>query len=459
MANTDRTPPHDAAAERGVVGSILIDPRRLDEVAGIIQASDFHNDALATLYRHLREMSDAVQVIDVELLTDRLRRSGDLATIGGTAFLAELLQSVPVAAHAVHYAKIVARDSRKRQIIRTATVMLSDAYDLKADPDEVLSAAESALANIKTGIYENAPVSMYDAVVKAMTEIDGILKRKRTPGVMIGLPEFDEEIGGVFPGELTILAARPAQGKTSLGLQWAVHCAARGRRTYFATLEMAATELALKQLSTEAGVSSQRIRSGRITEDDRKYLADAAGRVALKNLVLHDWPEIRPFDIQRAARRIDAEIIFADYLQCITPPDGKKKRYEQVGDISRQLKIIARQMQIPVVACCQIGRQADQRTDSRPKLSDLRESGNIEQDADVVLMLYRPDEPIKAPKGTPYEGETWDAELDVAKNRKGVRRRFRLTWDGSRTAFSCYGRTWEGQGGGVDWTPQSAFQG
>lgn len=453
MAHTDRTPPHDPEAERNLVGSILIDPRRVDDLV-TLQPSDFHNAALAILFRHVREMAGARQPVDASLLMDRLRLAGDLATIGGAAFIAEVIQGVPVSAHASHYAKIVARDSRRRQIIRAADMAAAAAYDATCNPDDALAAAEAALSGIKTGSYDTDPISAFDATATALAEIDAILRKQRTPGMMIGLPELDEELGGVFRGELTILAARPGQGKTSLALQAAYHNALRGRRTYFATLEMRAAELTLKALAAESCVSTQRIRSGRIGEEDRERLAEASQRVAIKNLLLHDWPTIRPFDIGRAARRFNAEIIFADYLQIITAPDASKKRYEQVGDVSRELKVLARDLDVPVVACCQLGRQTEQRTDPRPRLSDLRESGNIEQDADVVFLLYRPDEPIKAPKGTPYEGESWDAELDTAKNRKGVRRRFRLNWDGSRTLFSCYGRA-PAVEPGSEWTPDA----
>lgn len=435
----DRTPPNNPAAERGLVGSLLLDPRRLDDIPATLQQTDFHNGACGRLYAHLRAMADARDRIDAALLVDRLKRAGDLNAVGGTAYIAEVLQAVPVAAHAKHYAAIVLRDSRKRQIIRAANEMLASAWDTQANPDDALAAAEEALARIKTGSYNTEPVTMWDATMAAVQEIDDIVKRIRLSGTMIGLPQFDEEIGGFFRGELVILGARPGQGKTSLALQMAAHCAARGRRVYFATLEMGATELAMKQLATESGVSSQRIRAGKIDERDRTQLTEASQRVAVKNLVLHDWPEIRPFDIQRAARRFGAEIIFVDYLQIVSPPDVKKKRYEQVGDISRQLKTIARQMDVPVVACAQIGRQAEQRAETRPKLSDLRESGNIENDCDMALLLWRPEDGITGRKNTPYDGDKWDAELEVAKNRKGVRKRFRLTWDADRTTFACYG--------------------
>lgn len=452
----DRTPPHNQTAEKSVVGSILLDPGRLDDV-GTLQPSDFHNGACARLYEHIRAMADANEAIDIPLLVERLKQSGEIEAVGGHAFIAEAMNSVAVSRHAAHYAKIVLKNSRRRQIIRAATVTLTNAWDAGVNPDDTLAAAEQMFAEIKTGTYNTDPVTMWDATIAAMNEIDEIIRRKRLPGVMVGLPQFDEEVGGFFRGELVILGARPGQGKTSLALQMAAHCAARGRRVYFATLEMGASELAMKQLATESGVSSQRIRSGRISEEDRSALSDAANRVAVKNLLLHDWPEIRPFDIQRAARRFDAEIVFVDYLQIVSPPDAKKKRYEQVGDISRQLKMIARQMDVPVVACAQIGRQAENRTETRPKLSDLRESGNIENDCDMALLLWRPEGGIEGKKGKQYEGEKWDAELEVAKNRKGMRKRFRLVWHGDETRFSCYGCFTPQDPGGADWDANTSL--
>jgi replicative DNA helicase len=196
---------------------------------------------------------------------------------------------------------------------------------------------------------------------------------------------------------------------------------------------MSAQELAHKRLCSESGISSKLIRTGRITPDEQADLADASHRVAADNLLLHDWPEIRPADIHRAARRFNAEAIFVDYLQYVTPPDSRKKRYEQVGEISRRLKTIARGMDVPVVACAQIGRQAAQGRETRPKLSHLRESGNIENDCDVALLLWRPDGGIGSPRDS-----RWDAELEVAKNRKGPTTRLRLDWDGVRTSFFCH---------------------
>jgi len=297
---------------------------------------------------------------------------------------------------------------------------------------------------------------MATACVGAIAEIDEILRRGRGAGIMTGLPAFDTEVGGFFPGELSIVAARPSQGKTSLALQMAAHAAGNGHSVYFATLEMGRSEIALKRLCAVAGVSGMRIRTGTITNYQKSRIMEAAQSVALENFHVHDWPRIRPFDIQRAARRLRAEIIFVDYLQIVSPPDPKKKRYEQVGDISGQLKTIARELNVPVVACAQIGRQAEMGgKESRPMLSQLRESGNIEQDADVVLLLWRPKGGIHGKADSEYSDQSWDADLIVGKNRKGTTPSLRLDWDGDTTTFTCHNYHPRPQSG--NWTPDSAF--
>jgi len=448
----DRMPPCDLDAERAVLGSILLQPKILDNLASLLKASDFHSDAHQRLYRCLVGMSDQDKAIEPKLVTVELSRLGELEAVGGVAYIAEVLSSVGVASHYSYHAKLVIECAKRRNIIHAATEALRQAHATNVTVEECLNTAEESLAAIQCGSYDTDPVPMFDAVVEAMAEIDAILKRQKQAGIFTGLPDFDELYGGVFPGELTILAARPGQGKTSLALQMAAHAAQR-HRVYFATLEMGRIELALKRLCSVSGVSSQKIRTGDLGELDRGSLVTASQSVANKNLLLHDWPEIRPYDIRRAARRFDAEVIFVDYLQYVSPPDAKKKRYEQVGDISRQLKTIARQMQVPVVACAQIGRQAEAtRGEMRPRLSHLRESGNIENDCDVALLLWRPENPISA-KDRP--GEEWDAEVEIAKNRKGETGRLRLLWSGKRTSFSCYGNRVEAGIGGTEWTPDS----
>jgi replicative DNA helicase len=431
----DRLPPQNLDAERQAIGCVLLQPRLLDDLAAMLRPSDFYADSHRRLYACLLAMDNEGRQIDPAILVDRLRTAGELEAVGGTAAIAEIVASVGVWQHWRTYAAIVLRESKRRQIIHAASDILHAAWT--EQPEPAIAKAEEILGAIRTGDYDTEPVSMLDACVAAMAEVEDIVARRKAAGYMTGLEEFDETIGGIFPGELTLIAARPSQGKTSLALQVAAHIADRGRRVYFATLEMSRVEIALKRLCSVSGVSNQRVRSGKITREDQARLMEAGRDVGVQNLYLHDWAEIRPYDIARAARRLQADVVFVDYLQIVTAPDGSKKRYEQVGDISKQLKQIARKG-MAVVACAQIGRQAEQgKVEGPPRLSHLRESGNIEQDADMAILLWRPEGGIKG-KGR-HEGSEWDAEMDVAKNRKGITGRFRLAWDGDTTTFRPHG--------------------
>ncbi|MFA7121392.1 MAG: DnaB-like helicase C-terminal domain-containing protein [Bacilli bacterium] len=421
----DRMPPCDIEAESQVLGSIMADGKQLAGVSRNLRPADFYSALNGILYGHLVAMHDAGDPIDMHLLLARLKRENDAQwTTDAIAHIGSCLASVGNPSHCRHYAKLVKQTAQLRHIRQVAERILVQVHQGDAEASKILADAENALGKIGTGMYAREPISFADATMEAMQQIEDILAGRHKSGCMVGLWDFDSVYGGVFPSELTILAARPGQGKTSLALQWAVHMATHGKRVYFATLEMEARELAMKQLCTTSGVSSTLVRTGRIGASQQSQIVAASQKATGITMCLHDWPEIKPVDIERAAMRYKADVVFVDYLQYVSPPDGKKNRYEQVGDISRGLKNISRRLRVPVVAAAQIGRQADQGKAQRPKLSHLRESGNIENDADLALLLWRPKE----------QGS--EAELEVAKNRHGPTGTLKLKWDGSRTRFS-----------------------
>ena len=445
----DRLPPCNLQAEQQALGSILLDPRILDDLGAMLTPDDWYSEAHGVIYGHLSGMARSGRGIDPTLLIDRLRQSGDLDRIGGMSYVAEIIQSVAVAAHWRAYASIVQRTARLRRIIQASVRTLQDAYEDTAKPDDVLAAAERSLQAIRSGSYESEPVTMAQACVDALEHVERVAVRRAGAGILTGLANFDAEIGGLFVGELAILAARPGQGKTSLAIQIAAHQAGKGRKVYFATLEMDAAQLALRRLCAESGVSLQAVRTGGIGPGERSQLIAAGNRVSVPNLYLHDWPAIRVFDIERAARRLKAEVVYVDYLQIVTPEDKKPQRYEQVGAISKGLKEMARRLKVPVVACCQLGRQMERdKSERRPRLSDLRESGNIEQDADVVLLLWRPADGVETKSG----GKA-DAGLEAAKNRNGPTARLLLDWDGPTTTFRPHDSLHLPPSGA--WTPDS----
>lgn len=446
-----RLPPHDVQSEKALLGCLLVNTGKIDEIASRLRPEDFYVESHEKLFSCLLSLSADNVPIETPLIVDRLRSRRQLDSIGGMAEIAAIAYAACIPSRVGFYADIISRHSMRRRIIRAAQSAVDMAYDMQVDAETVLSCVESSLSNIRTGKYENDPRALSDVLVEVIMHIDELLAGRRSPGIPTGIDVFDERFGGVFPGELTVLAARPGQGKTSLALQWANHAARLGYNVYFATLEMDAAELTMKRLCSDSGVSNHRIRSARIGSSDRERIVAASQLLAMPNFILHDWPEMRPHDIQRAARRCHADIVFVDYLQIVSPPDTSKKRHEQVGDIAKRLKIMAREMKVPVVACAQIGRQVEQSKDQRPRLHHLRESGDIENHADVVALLWRPDEGLcETYKESSVEKKRcWDADLDIAKNRKGQttpnkQTRIRLDWDGAATQFKSN----DGQGDG-----------
>lgn len=337
------------------------------------------------------------------------------------------------ALHAPFYASQIRECYQRRQIRYAAERMFQESSREDVKPEQILANCEAMLTELATGRFSHEPVDFSVSVMAAIDEINSIITEKRHMGTMTGFWNFDSQVGGLFCGELSILAARPGIGKTSLALQWGFHAASRGRRVYFASLEMSHVELAIKMLCSISGVSNQNVRNGDLDMLAREAIVDASEKAANVTMKIHDWSSIRVYDIRRAARAMKADLIIIDYLQLVTPSDQKTKRYEQVAQLAKDLKALARELNVPVLALAQLNRDVEQKgKDNRPRLSQLRESGDIEQTADMVMLLSRPR------KRYEKDGEKWDAELDVAKNRKGAKPLLRLDWDESRTVYRDY---------------------
>lgn len=426
----DRLPPSDTEAEKHILGSILLKPSVLDDIGGKLAPDDFYSDQYRTLYGHLRTMHDEDRRIDVSLLRARLQQAGDLEAIGGVATIAEVAATVPVASNAAHYAALVVRASQHRRLIAAATETLRDAYAAQEDPAEILNRAEAALIGIETGDGSGEPVTAWDATSDAMSRIDLIHKRGESAGVMTGLFEYDRNMGGLFAGEFIVLAARPGIGKSALALQIAHHVASRGKLVYFVSLEMATVELLTRLLCSLGGVSGRRVRTANLTDQDMAAIAEVAGEVALKTLVFHDRSNLGVYDIRRASRRLkDVALIVVDYVQLIRPENPRDPRQEQVAKMSRTLKALARDLNVPVLCVAQLNREADK--DGRPRMRHLKESGALEQDADVVLLLHRPD----VPAGESDLDEKYRPMLIIDKNRNGQTAAIRLEWIPHLTRF------------------------
>ncbi|MEI8373693.1 MAG: DnaB-like helicase C-terminal domain-containing protein [Planctomycetota bacterium] len=432
----DQLPPNDTEAEGKLLGALLLDPRRLEEIS--LEPNEFYGGLHANVFRVIQRVymarpdSDAAHAVAQALQSDeKLWKE-----LGNGALFVEWVQRATVT-KAPYYAGRIHKAAQHRTMIQAANAMLQRAYDMEEDQGDLLSDCERILSTLSTGSASTDPAAIADAVMESMQMIEDICTRKDRAGILTGMYAYDRDLGGLHPGELTTLAARPGQGKSATMGQWAFHVAESGKRVYMASIEMSRTDLATRQLCAVSGVSNQKIRTGSIDQSDIGLLVDAAEIVSRGNLVIHDYPRLNPFEIRRAARREKAEIIFIDYLQLVQSPDRNKKRHEQVGEICKDLRAIARELKIPMVVAAQLNRSADMPgKDPRPRLSQLKESGSIEEDSDCVLLLYRPEEKIVGKDK--FAGQTWDAELKVAKNRKGCTPRFRMTWDAARTQFSIY---------------------
>lgn len=435
----ERQLPRNLEAEKAVLGSILLLPQVFDEVALIIRPDDFYDDANRTLFEHLLLMHDAGQQLDPMLLVERLRSADQYETIGGAAYIAELGSIVPTAAHAEYYAKIVADKSVLRSLIHAGTDILHDAYDPTADTREMLSKAEERVFGIleSKGGAELSAIS--DVLQKSLDRLDTRMDQSNAAGGLeTGFEDFDQLTGGLQNSELIILAARPSMGKTALAMNIAEHAAMRARApVLFVSLEMSAIELGDRLLCSVAEVNGQRLRNGTITVDERRKLVQSAAEISQSPLFIDDSPSRTMTEIAANARRMKRReglgLIVIDYLQLIDPDSSRDPRQEQVAKIARRLKGLAREMEVPVLCLAQLNRQVEATRDNKPQLSHLRESGAIEQDADVVMFVHR--EEYYQTNEEDRERFRGEADLIIRKQRNGPVGDIKLTWVHDHTRF------------------------
>ena len=436
----DRQPPCNLDAERCVLGSILLLPVVSDDVALILRPEDFYDDANRTLYTHLREMHDAGGRIDTMLLVERLKSADDFERIGGAAYLAEVMQSVPTAANATYYAQIVKQKATLRSLIYASTEILRDAYDESEDAQEMLARAEQKIFAILDSQGTGDLSEIRDILHDAMARIDARMRNEHAiGGIETGFSDFDNLTGGLHDSELVILAARPSMGKTALALNVAEHVSLRqGTGTLFVSLEMSSVELADRLLCSLAKVNGMRLRNGSISNDDRRRLVEKAAEMSQAPLFVDDTPSRTVTEIAAAARRLKRRsnlgLVVIDYLQLIEPDNPRDPRQEQVAKIARRLKGLARELKVPVLCLAQLNRQAEVTRDNKPRLNHLRESGAIEQDADVVMFVHR--EEYYCTSEEERAKVAGEAELIVAKQRNGPTGDVKLCWLKDFTRFA-----------------------
>lgn len=435
----DRQPPFDLEAEMAVLGSMLIKPDVCDDLALLLRADDFYDDANAKLFSSMMALHDAGRKIDVRLLVDQLKTAGDFEIVGETAYLARVADSVPHAAHATYYAEIIRQKATYRSLIEASTDILRDAYEENHPSRELLSQAEQRIFSILDGRGGASVSSMTDVLHEAMDRLDAKLRGEHdNRGVDTCFVDLDEQLGGLHNSELIILAARPSMGKTAFAMNIAEHVSVQGKTpVLFVSLEMSNMELADRLLCSYARVNGHRLRNGTISQSDRKRLVEKASELSEAPLFVDDSPSRTVTEIAAAARRIrrrdgNLGLIVIDYLQLIEPDNPKDPRQEQVARIARRLKGLAREMDVPVLCLAQLNRQAEDARDHKPKLSHLRESGAIEQDADVVMFVHREEYFHRSEEAEQYAGQ---AEIIVAKQRNGPIGQIELIWKKEFTRF------------------------
>jgi replicative DNA helicase len=441
----DRVPPHNLDAERGVLGSILINPDLCDEIALLLRPDDFYSDAHQKIYQHFLDILNEGGKIDSMLLLERMRQHGDLEMVGGTGYLAELANCVPTPAHAVYYADIVSRKSMLRGLIRAGTEIVRDSFDEGVDARETLSQAEAKIFQILEQRGGGQVETIHNVLQMAFDRIDARMHREHgLGGVETGFVDFDNMTGGLHENELIILAARPSMGKTALALNIAEYVAAEARvATLVVSLEMSKLELGDRMLCSRAEVNAHRLRDGTVTPAINAKLVEAGAELSKAPLFIDDTPGRTMTEIAAAARRLKRReglgLVVIDYLQLIEPDNSKDPRQEQVARIARRLKGLARELKIPVLCLAQLNRQAEATKDNRPRLSHLRESGAIEQDADVVMFIHR-EEYYHSREEAELHNMVGKAELIIAKQRNGPVGDVPLAWRPEFTRFNSASR-------------------
>lgn len=436
----DHVPPHSLEAEKGVIGAILINPFICDEVAVVVRPDDFYSEANKLIYRYLLEMHGNGGGIDGILLVERLDQAGELERIGGEAYLAEIASEVQVAAHAPHYAAIVRDKAILRELIQTSSEILRSAYEPILTPREIINQSEEKIFALSDSRSNNQVYRIHDVILETFSILNARADGA-TDGVSTGFVDFDAMTGGLHPNELIILAARPSMGKTALATNIADHAAmVQGVPTLIVSLEMARVELAQRMLCSRGKIDSHKLRGNFLSATERQQLMKASNEMSNAPLFIDDTPTRTITEIGAVARRIKRQesglgLIVIDYLGLIEPDVSSDPRQEQVAKIARRLKGLARELQVPVLCLAQLNRQAEATKDNRPRLSHLRESGAIEQDADVVMFVHR-EEYYHSKEQAENMGIIGQADLIIAKQRNGPVGDVKLAWFAQHTLFA-----------------------
>ncbi|MBI4517446.1 MAG: replicative DNA helicase [Deltaproteobacteria bacterium] len=434
--NLRKLPPQNLEAEEAVIGGILLDNTALDRALELLRPEDFYRESHRKIMRAVLELSERSEPIDLITLTDVLKARNQLPEVGGAAYLSELADKIPTAANIAYYARLVKEKAILRSLIQTATDIATRGYESQADVEQFLDEAEHKIFEISERKVRPTFFRIRDIMVDSMRAIEQLYERKElVTGVPTGFHDLDKMTAGLQPADLVIVAGRPSMGKTAFALNVAAY-AAMNANTGVAvfSLEMSKEQLVLRLLCSEARVDQSKVRAGFAAERDFPRLALAASRLADAPIYIDDTPALSVLELRAKARRLKRDrdsklgLVVVDYLQLMRGHGSGDSREQEISSISRSLKGLAKEINVPVVALSQLNRQVEQRGDKRPVMADLRESGAIEQDADVIAFLYRP---------IVYDKNAEDraAEVIIAKQRNGPIGTAPLTFMSEYTRF------------------------
>ncbi|MEY8462864.1 replicative DNA helicase [Streptococcus merionis] len=443
-----RVQPQDILAEQSVLGAIFIDESKLVFVREYIDARDFFKYAHQLIFQAMVALTERGDAIDATTIRNYLADKGDLQNIGGISYLVEVINSVPTSANAEYYAKIVAEKASLRRLIASLTESINKAYEASEGSDDIIAQTEKSLIDIGEGASRSGFKRIDDIL---NLNFESLEKRSQQTseitGIATGYPDLDQMTTGLHEEELIILAARPAVGKTAFALNIAQNIGTKQDKTVaIFSLEMGAESLVDRMLAAEGVINSHSLRTGQLTEEEWQKVTMAQAQLARASIYIDDTPGIKITEIRARSRKLAQEtknlgLILIDYLQLITGT-GRENRQQEVSEISRQLKILAKELKVPVIALSQLSRGVEQRQDKRPVLSDIRESGSIEQDADIVAFLYREDYYDRGDDEDAIPDNT--VEVIIEKNRSGARGTVKLNFLKEYNKFSSISRREDG---------------
>ncbi|MEW6173840.1 MAG: replicative DNA helicase [Bacillota bacterium] len=413
-----RQTPQNIDAEQAVLGAVILDPEVIHRVVDLVRPEEFYQESHRLIFETMLDLDDAGTPIDIITLVEGLRQKGHLERAGGASYIAALADVVPTTAHTEHYARLVAEKALLRTLIQVSTRIRDLGYEAEADPNHLLNEAERLILGLAQAKGMSSFASIKSILEAALKHIEDVYK---TQGQMLGqstkFTELDRLLSGLWPQDLIILASRPSMGKTSLALSIALNVAKSEVPVGFFSLEMSKEQLVQRLLAAEAKVDHKRLRTAQLEDEDWQKLTEAADRISAAPVYIDDTPALSAREIRARAKRLKAErglgLIVIDYLQLMQSARRTENRQQEIADISRSLKGLAKELDVPVLALSQLSRAVEQRQEKRPVMSDLRESGSLEQDADVIMFIYREEY---------YRKETEKkgiAEVIVAKQRNG----------------------------------------